>query len=76
LLPLELFAVPPQSRFAGYVLDVENRTFHLAITTPNAACPVCGSEARQVHSRSTRQIADLPYFGRAVPLRVTVRRFS
>src|SRR5262245_34978675 len=41
-----------------------------------AACPHCGSEARNVHSRYSRRLADLPCFGRAVQLRVTVRRFS
>ena len=41
-----------------------------------AACPRCGSEARNVHSRSSRRLADLPCLGRAVRLRVTVRRFS
>jgi transposase len=57
-------------------LDVDNLTVHLAITTPHAACPVCGSDARRIHSRYTRRLADLPCFGRAVRLHVTVRRFS
>jgi transposase len=57
-------------------LDLDTLTVHLAITTPNAACPVCGSDARRIHSRYTRRLADLPCFGRAVRLHVTVRRFA
>jgi transposase len=76
LLPLELLAAPPESRFVDCALDVDNLTVHLAITAPLAACPLCGSDARNVHSRYTRRLADLPCLGRAVQLRVTVRRFS
>jgi transposase len=76
LLPVELFSAPPGSRFDHRAIDVENLTVHLAITTPNATCPVCGSDARRIHGRYTRQLADLPCLGRAVRLQVTVRRFS
>jgi len=76
LVPLELFAAPSESRFVACALGVDSFTVHLAITTPMAACPRCGSEARNVHSRYSRQLADLPCFGRAVQLRVTIRRFS
>jgi transposase len=76
LLPIELFSAPPGSRLDHCALHVENLTIHLAIATPNATCPVCGSDARRVHSRYTRRLADLPCFGRAVRLEVTVRRFS
>jgi transposase len=76
LVPLELFAAPSESRFVDCALDVDGLTAHLAIGTPMAACPRCGSEARNVHSRYSRRLTDLPCFGRAVQLRVTVRRFS
>jgi transposase len=76
LLPLELFAAPAGSRFVDCVLDVENLTVHLAITTPTASCPICGCDARRVHSRYTRHLADLPCFDRSVQLHVSVRRFS
>jgi transposase len=55
---------------------MDNLTVHLASTTPMAACPRCGSEAGNAHGRSSRRLADLPCVGRAVPLRVPVRRFS
>jgi transposase/predicted transcriptional regulator len=76
LLPLELLAAPSESRFVDCALDVDHLTVHLAITTPMAACPLCGAAAGNVHSRYIRRLADLPCLGRAVQLRVTVRRFS
>ena len=76
LLPLELLAAPTGSRLVDCALDVDTLTVDLAITTPTASCPVCGSDARRVHSRYTRHLADLPCFGRSVRLQVTVRRFS
>jgi transposase len=38
-------------------------------------CPSCGRESKQVHSRYRRALADLPAHGRAVEIRLTVRRF-
>lgn len=38
-------------------------------------CPACGRRCARVHSRYHRTLADLPWLGRAVVLRVTVRRF-
>ncbi len=40
-----------------------------------AACPECGKRSGQVHSRYDRRLMDLPSHGRAVHLRVRVRRF-
>lgn len=39
-------------------------------------CPACGRRCARVHSRYRRTLADLPWLGHAVVLRVTVRRFS
>jgi transposase len=76
LLPLELLSAPSGSRCVHCALDVDDLIVHLAITTPNATCPLCGADARRVHSRYTRRLDDLPCLGRPVRLRVTVRRFS
>jgi transposase len=76
LIPLELFAVPAGSRLDRAVLDGDTLTVVLATTASTASCPLCGSDARRVHSRYTRRLADLPCFGRTVRLQVTVRRFS
>jgi transposase len=43
--------------------------------TLEAACPECGKRSGQVHSRYDRRLMDLPSHGRAVHLRVRVRRF-
>src|SRR5216683_5087258 len=38
-------------------------------------CPDCGRQSERVHSRYERQLLDLPSHGRAVHVRVAVRRF-
>jgi hypothetical protein len=38
-------------------------------------CPDCGRSSESVHSRYERRLLDLPSQGRAVQMRVTVRRF-
>jgi transposase len=44
-------------------------------TAPDGACPECGTRSSKVHSRYDRQLRDLPSHGRAVHLRIQVRRF-
>jgi hypothetical protein len=50
-------------------------TFAATTTTPAASCPCCAQSSSRVHSRYLRTAADLPWQGRRVILRVTVRRF-
>jgi transposase len=38
-------------------------------------CPDCGRQSEQMHSRYERRLLDLPSHGRAVEMRVAVRRF-
>ncbi|MGH7603951.1 MAG: ISL3 family transposase [Gemmatimonadaceae bacterium] len=40
-----------------------------------AECPLCGTTSRRIHSRYTRQVADLPCAGKQINLRVISRRF-
>jgi transposase len=48
----------------------------VAVTVgPAAACPCCGTLSRRVHSRYVRTLADLPWEGVAVRMRVRTRRF-
>jgi transposase len=75
LLPIEFLAAPAGSRIDHSILEVGSLTIFLETTAPTAACPLCGSESQHVHSRYHRRIDDLPCFGRAVRLAVTVRRF-
>jgi transposase len=44
-------------------------------TAEMADCPECGTSSSSVHSRYVRTVADLPWQGRRVVFRVTVRRF-
>jgi transposase len=48
----------------------------MAISTQlSPCCPLCGTPAARVHSRYTRQIADLPCGGQRVRLRILVRKY-
>jgi transposase len=75
LLPLELLGAAEGSRLVHAFLDVDNLTVHLATAAPTATCPLCGFDARRIHSRYTRRLDDLPCFGRCVRLRIAIRRF-
>jgi transposase len=44
-------------------------------TASEAKCSLCESPSTQVHSRYTRLLADLPWMGYAVRLRLHLRRF-
>jgi transposase len=65
---------------AGLVIDeVTPETDRVLVSTravaTSAACPDCGETSTRVHSRYHRHLLDLPSHGRAVHLRVEVRRF-
>ncbi len=44
-------------------------------TSAEVCCPVCGTLSRRVHSRYVRTLADLPWQGIPVSVRLHVRRF-
>jgi transposase len=54
-------------RVCGLILDVR-------MAAEEAACPRCGQRSRRVHSRYHRRLDDAPIGGRAVQLRLRVRR--
>jgi transposase len=58
-------------------LHMVREYLELAATTtaPTATCPSCGAAATRIHSRYARTLADLPWAGQPVRLRLTVRRF-
>ena len=65
---------------AGLVIDaVTTEADRLLViarpVTLEATCPECGRRSGQVHSRYERRLMDLPSHGRAVHLRIQVRRF-
>ena len=75
MLPIELFGAPDGCRLDNCLIESTSISISLRATAPTASCPLCGSEARRVHSRYHRRLADLPCFGLSVRLQVTVRRF-
>ena len=69
-------AVSPAGLFIEAVTTEPDRLLIIASPTAlDAACPECGRRSRRVHSRYDRHLMDLPSLGRAVHLRVQVRRF-
>ncbi len=56
-------------------LDPERVAVTVSTRGMRAACPLCGRRSRRVHSRYWRTLADRPWNGRPVVLRLLVRRF-
>jgi transposase len=75
LIPVELFGAPEGSRLDHYRLEPTSISVFLQAAAPTTSCPLCGSDARRIHSRYHRYLADLPCFGLPVRLQVRVRRF-
>jgi transposase len=50
-------------------------TIHASTEGPAAECPLCGRPSRRLHGSYTRTLADLPWCGTPVRLRVRVRKF-
>ena len=69
-------AISPAGLLIEAVTTEPDRLLIIARPTAlDAACPECGRRSGRVHSRYDRQLMDLPSLGRAVHLRVQVRRF-
>jgi transposase len=74
-------------RFRGYFPDeLGLQISDVAITTQTvvigiqsiqtrACCPGCDQPSERIHSHDRRQVSDLPWQGRHVVLRITLRRF-
>jgi transposase len=75
-LSRHLLPLIPADLAVVQVLPGPDRITILAVTKPVAAtCPVCGHVSARVHSRYTRLLADLPWQGNVVALKVRARRF-
>jgi transposase len=75
LVPFDHFGATADSRLNSYSVEADSLTILLETAASTAACPICGVESNRVHSRYRRALADLPCFGKAVRLVITVRRF-
>ena len=60
---------------AAMTVTEEGVTLQLFAARRTAACPSCRQRSRRVHSRYDRTIADLPWSGTTIKLRLRVRRF-
>jgi transposase len=67
--------VPPALSVEALVAEDDGLTLRVRSETAEARCPLCGESADRVHSRATRTLADLPWAGVTVRLRVRVRKF-
>ncbi len=66
---------PQQLRVCALSAEAETITAVVEPTAMSCTCPVCGHEAARVHSRYTRQLADLPWHGVAFRLQLRSRKF-
>ena len=66
---------PDRLHLLGLSADLDTITLTVCTTDGTARCPACGGESERIHSRSTRTLADLPWQGIPVRVRLQVRRF-
>jgi transposase len=67
--------VPEGLVMVGAVVEGTTTVMTVRSGADRADCPECGVACGRVHSRYVRTLADLPLGGRAVRLRLAVRRF-
>jgi transposase len=67
--------VPPSLHVEALLVSDERLTICGLVQPTEVRCPLCGELAARVHSRATRTLADLPWAGVTVQLRVQIRKF-
>ena len=70
-----LLADPAAIRLTYIRSSADSITIVVKTVLPHSSCPLCGRDSTLVHSRSVRQIADLPWQGVSVKLELHTRRF-
>ena len=70
-----LFSLPADVYLADICLEQGALTLMLKSSQTSAACPECTHPSTRIRGRYTRTLADLPCQGRAVRVRLEVRRF-
>jgi transposase len=70
-----LFSLPADLCLAEVDLENEVLTLVLKSSQASAVCPECTHPSTRIRGRYTRTLADLPCQGRAVCVRLEVRRF-
>jgi transposase len=67
--------IPRSLHIEALLPDEDGLTILASTAAPDVTCPLCGQLAHRVHSRYVHTLADLPWDGVAVHLRVSVRKF-
>ena len=75
MCPDTLLADPAATRLEKVVPDGSSLELVVSATRAQAECPRCRRPSERVHSRYTRRVADLPWHGVPVKLRLYARRF-
>lgn len=74
-MPLTFIPDPMQLRLLYLTATDTIITMTASTKAPDARCPLCTQRSTRVHSRYVRTLADLPWSGIAVQLRLHARRF-
>ena len=69
------FTIPKHLHVDALSFDGDSVTIHASTNNYAARCPCCGRPSHRIHGRYTRTMADLPWCGTPVYLRVRVRKF-
>jgi transposase len=72
---LTVLPAPDRLHLTGLSANTQVVTLTMCTTSQTARCPACGDRSARVHSRYTRTLADLPWQGVPVRVRLQVRRF-
>jgi transposase len=67
--------IPRSLHVETLLLDEDGLTILASAKATDAPCPLCEQRSDRIHSRYARTLADLPWAGVAVHLRVSVRKF-
>ncbi len=73
--PYGSFTIPEQLHVHEFSFDGHSVTIHASTENPAAKCPSCDHSSRRIHSVYRRTLADLPWCGVPVCLRLRVRKF-
>jgi transposase len=69
------FTIPEQLHVEEISFEEDLLTIYASTVSPVAVCPLCEQPSRRVHGYYSRTLADLPWCGMPVRLRVRVRKF-
>lgn len=69
------FTIPEQLHVEEISFEKDLLTIYASTVSPVAVCPLCEQPSHRVHGYYSRTLADLPWCGMPVRLRVRVRKF-